>query len=96
MPDPEYEFIDLEKIDIPGEVLFAVDPRLARNYRFVPVRTQGDGLVVAFPDIAHIRSIDRFKHRLFEKTVIPVLAGPSAIDAALEKYYPESANEAES
>jgi len=81
------EVVDLEGIVIPPEVIAMMKPDTARTYQAVPVEFADGILRVALADPLNFQAHDDL--RFIQGTdIIPVVAQPAQIDAAVEKFYP--------
>ncbi|MEO5616571.1 MAG: ATPase, T2SS/T4P/T4SS family [Candidatus Eisenbacteria bacterium] len=79
--------IDLNEVDIDEQIIHYVKEELARKYLAMPVELQGRRtLQVAMADPLNIAALEdlRFHSGLF---IQPVLATPSSIQQAIERYY---------
>ena len=76
--DVEFAEIDQDLITIPRLKSF-------REFQFVPIRRETDGILAAFADPGNKRAIEHAK-KMFECTVIPGIAGESAILKIINRY----------
>jgi len=78
--------VDLEKIDIPAEVLELIPVKIARRYHVIPIEIRNNVLMVAMSKPYDILLRDELKI-LTECDVRPVLASYRDINEAIRKYY---------
>jgi type IV pilus assembly protein PilB len=79
--------VDLDTISVDENVLSLIKEELARRYHALPLSVEGRStLVVAMADPLNVAAIEdlRFHCGLF---IQPVLARPTAIDEAIERFY---------
>ncbi len=86
----EIDFVDLASIHIPDAILRAVDGRVARFFRVVPVGEENEALVLAMDDPTNISILQNLE-KLLKRPVAAAIATPDDITAALDRYYAESA-----
>ncbi|MFH1707755.1 MAG: ATPase, T2SS/T4P/T4SS family [Planctomycetota bacterium] len=81
-----WEMIHLEGLVIPKEVIDKVSPSIAKVYNVIPVRMDGDSLVVAMADNMNVSVLDdlRFMLNCDVKGAICTKAG---LEGALAEYY---------
>ena len=77
-------FIDLTRLRIDQELLRMLPVELMVQHRFVPVRREGDALLVAVADPSDLDRLDEIRARIRERLRVAV-ATPSAIDAILAR-----------
>jgi type IV pilus assembly protein PilB len=77
-------FLDLTRVRMDQELLRLLPVELMVQYRFVPVRREGDALLVAVADPTDLERLDEIRARLKEK-VRWVVATPSAIESVLTR-----------
>jgi type IV pilus assembly protein PilB len=77
-------FIDLTRLRVDQELLRMLPVELMVQHRFVPIRREGDALLVAVADPSDLHRIDEIRARLRERLRLAV-ATPSAIDAILAR-----------
>jgi len=77
-------FLDLTRVRMDQELLRLLPVELMVQYRFVPVRREGDALLVAVADPTDLDRLDEIRVRLKEK-VRWAVATPSAIEAVLTR-----------
>lgn len=82
------EFIDIEKMEIPPDVLQAIPPSVARMYGAIPVRTEGNTVYVAVLDPLNPQVIDELAFVL-GKDVHIVVAASDQIERSLKEFYGE-------
>src|SRR6266487_577221 len=79
--------VDLRDVVIEEQVLACVKEELAKKYVAIPIESKGrGGLVVAMADPLNVAALEdlRFHSGMFIK---PVLASPSQIQEAIERFY---------
>jgi len=80
------EFIHLSDLRLGDDVIAAVPRHVAKRYNVVPVRTDESGIVVAMVDPSDLDTLDGLQHAL-NSVILPAVASPEDIEAALSKYY---------
>ena len=80
------EFIDLDKMEIPPDVISRVSVSIAEVYKIVPIRFENNTLTVVLADPMNINALDDLRFML-ACDVKGAVASPAAIDRAIEKYY---------
>ncbi len=81
------EVVDLDKMpNIPADVLDRVSPSLARIYRIVPIKAEGDTLTVAMADPLNVNALDDLRLML-SVNVVGAVSTESAVDNAIERFY---------
>jgi len=84
----ELPFVDLANTEVPEGVVHAISAHLAGLHKCVPIRKEGDRLVVAMANPLDLIAIEDLE--LSARVQIdPVVAASTAIAAALRQYYPE-------
>lgn len=81
-----FPIIDLDRLEIPGEVLALVTPEMAEENSVIPVRVEGKFLDVAMSNPINVGIIDELRIRT-QLNVRPYLAGPYMVQRALGKFY---------
>ena len=69
-----------------GEALRLIPEPVARRYLAIPLRKEGDRLVVAMADVGDVRTVQDLEARALLE-VVPVLADASDILSAIDLYY---------
>ncbi len=82
------ETVDPLAVDIPKEVLHKINPSMARIYGIMPIRMEGDDLVVALSNPLNPHILDDLRFML-DTEVRAVLAGEEKIKQAIKKHYGE-------
>ncbi len=77
-------FVDLTRVKLDQELLHILPVELMVQYRFVPLRREGQQMVVAVADPSELDKIDELATRLHCRLKVTV-AVPSAIDAVLTR-----------
>ena len=86
------EVVSLDDFEIPEEVISALRGDYARYYRVVPVSNDGSWLTVAMEDPTDVEKLDTLRY-LLGSDVDAVIAPVSQLEEAIEKYYPEEAED---
>ncbi|MDN3515681.1 MAG: Flp pilus assembly complex ATPase component TadA [Candidatus Brocadia sp.] len=81
------EIVDLEDMEIPGEIINLVPHAIAHLYRIIPVSMKDNILTIAQEDALNFETIDDLR-LILKCSIKPVLCCKDAIIRALEKYYP--------
>ncbi len=89
------EPVDLNKLDIPPEVIATMSVQMATTYRVVPfeVNPSKGELSLAVESSANFQATDDLKTLLGLKTVRAYLSNPADLQKALDRYYPEGEQE---
>jgi len=85
------EFVDLEGIDVPNEVLGLVNTETARRYRVVPLYKHDDTLTVAVSDPLDYDSLDSLRYML-KCNVDAVVATRTQVQKFLDEHYATEAD----
>ncbi len=80
------DFVDLNQISIPPEVIEKIPPDVARRYRVVPIADMDSSLMVAIGDPLNFDTFDNLNF-LLKRDVEFVCSTPGQIKTALIKYY---------
>lgn len=80
------DFIDLNKARIDPAIVKYVPKQMARQYRVVPVKVQGDRLWLAMEDPLNFRAVEDVKSAS-KKRVVPMIAYKDAISRAMSVLY---------
>ena len=89
------QFVDLEGVEIPKNVLAEVTDAMAQLYRVIPIRLSDDVLTVATCDPQNLSMQDELRRFLgFEVRLL--VATQSQIDKAVNKYYSDDNESIES
>jgi len=80
------EVVSLRNFDLPPELVAAIPATTARTYRCVPVEMNDGILRVAFEDPLDQARLDEVTF-VVKKDLQVVVANPSEIESAIEKYY---------
>lgn len=78
--------INLDKFEIPPDVIRLVSPDLVRAHQVIPIQSNKGTLVVAVADPTVLGDLEKLKFAL-KLNVEAVLTSFSAFDRALDKYY---------
>ena len=88
------EAVDLNKVDVPPEVLGIMSSQMAQTYRVIPFDLGADGKVLSLaidnPD--NFRATDDLQ-TLLSYRIKPFLANPTDMQNALDRFYPEGEQE---
>jgi len=80
------EFVDLDEIDIPDEIIELVDFTVAETYKIIPVEFDGTTISVALSEPSNVSIFDDLRFML-DSEVKGVVATEDAISRAFDKYY---------
>lgn len=80
------DYIDLDEIDIPDEIIDLVDFSVAETYNVIPVSYDGSAVTLALSDPTNVSIFDDLRFML-DSEVSAVVAAPDAVERAFEKYY---------
>lgn len=80
------EVVDIRNVNIPKEAIAAIPSNSAKTYRCVPVDMHDSTLRVAFEDPLNPSHIDELTF-VAKKDIQVVVANPSDIQNAIDKYY---------
>ena len=83
------EFIDLDKSDIPTDVIGVIPANMAKVYRTIPISIQDETLIVALADPEDKNTQADLRESL-KWEIKWVVASPEAVQRALGKYYAHS------
>ncbi len=83
-----YEFLNLETLDLPPAMLRVMPSSIARMYNAVPVSVQGNSVTVAVIDPYNPQLVEELSFVL-GKDVHLAVAMPKQIEAAIARYYGE-------
>jgi type IV pilus assembly protein PilB len=83
------EFVDLENIEIPDEVISLIQPQMAQAYKIVPLKHDPDSgaLVIAVASPDNFRATDDLQTLMGFSRVTSRITTPEQLEAALTKYY---------
>lgn len=81
--------VDVRTLQVPREVLDLVPAELALAHNVLPVKLDGKSLDVAMGDPTNLAIIDELQIRA-QLDVMPLIAGPRAIDTAIRRLYIEA------
>ena len=84
-----FEYIDLASLELPPEVISAIQPATANSYKVVPVGFEPStrALVIAMKNRDNYRAVDDLKNVMGFGSVRCVVAPPDQIDAAIARHY---------
>lgn len=80
--------VDLDKIDVPADVIALVPGELTAQHRILPFKRAGKFLDVAMSEPTNLGIIDELRIRT-QLNVRPYLAGPKMIERAITRFYGE-------
>ena len=83
--------INLTQFDIESTVVKLIPVEISQKYQVVPISRTGSTLVIAMSDPSNIFAVDDIKF-MTGYNVEVVVAAESAIKAAIDKYYDQSAS----
>jgi hypothetical protein len=78
--------VDLDKIDVPADVIALVSAELTVQHRMMPFKRAGKFLDVAMSEPTNLGIIDELRIRT-QLNVRPYLAGPKMIERAITRFY---------
>jgi len=84
------DFVDLDEMNIPLEVIESVSPSMAQVYKIIPVSRDGGVLTLALGHPDNIQALDDLKFLLGEPEIRGAVSTPEAVDRAFAKYYAEN------
>ena len=82
------EVVELEKRDLPPDVIATIPAAVARMYQCVPVAVYGNSVQVALADPFNLTAADDISVSS-GREIIVVVADPNAIERAISRYYGE-------
>lgn len=87
-----YEFVDLEGMQIPNSVIEKVPESMAREQIVIPVDVQGDTVVVAMHNPNNIEVLDKLRFML-NTDIKVMMAQVEAIQGAINRHYGQTETE---
>ncbi|GAB4155562.1 MAG: ATPase, T2SS/T4P/T4SS family [Planctomycetaceae bacterium] len=87
-----YDFVDLEKEEIPQSVIELVPESVARENLVIPLRMEGESLVVVISDPLKYEVLDKL-HFILNRDIRPAMASKEAIQASINRHYGQSETE---
>jgi type IV pilus assembly protein PilB len=87
-----YEFVDLEKAEIPQSVIELVPESVARENLVIPLKMDGDSLLVVINDPLKYEVLDKLNF-ILNREIKPAMASTEAIQAAINRHYGQSETE---
>ena len=78
--------VDLNKYEVPQDVLAVMSRDLARQWKVLPIFKRGNQLTVAIANPLDMEAVDKLGESL-SLTIQPVVSCLSDIEAALDRYY---------
>ena len=87
-----YEFVDLEGMQIPNSVIEKVSESIARENIVIPVDVQGDTVIVAMHNPNNIEVLDKLRFML-NTDITVVMAQVEAIQGAINRHYGQTETE---
>jgi len=79
--------IDLFRRSISQEVLDLIPCSVAHSDRIIPIELDGNTLVVAMVDPDDFDTVEKLRF-ILNKNIEPKMASATAIDFAIQRYYP--------
>ncbi|MDI6771831.1 MAG: type II secretion system ATPase GspE [bacterium] len=79
------EYVSVQAIGIPEEVLTALPETLIRRYQVIPLRIEGNALVVGMVDPLDVVALDDIR-RVVERDLIPAAITPEGFQHAVNQY----------
>ncbi len=83
------EVIDLSMVELNQETIDLIDPDQARTYGLIPLAFDGSTMTVTYKNPLDYQTADELSFSL-GYDIFSMISSDEQIDAALEKYYPES------
>ena len=80
------EEVDLTNLDVPPQLLEKVPGPLAKAYKIVPIRMEGNTLVVAMGDPLNIQALDDLRF-LLDCDVKGLISNEQAVNEAIDRLY---------
>ena len=84
------DVVDLEKMEIPEEVIRRISPDVARLYQIFPIKFEGDTLTVAMANPLNMNTLDDLRFMLDCKVVGAVSRKSAVLDAIERRYGPKA------
>jgi len=83
------EYVDLAELEIPKEVIAALQPATANSYKVLPIAFDPStrALTIAMKNRDNYRAVDDLKNVMGFSSVKSVIAAADQIEAAVAKYY---------
>jgi general secretion pathway protein E/type IV pilus assembly protein PilB len=81
-----YEFVNLQNMRLPDDVIAAIPRHVAKRYRAIPVSKHGNSVAVALADPSDLDTMDALQ-RMVNAEIEFRVATDEDIEAALNKYY---------
>lgn len=80
------EYVDLEQVNVPHEIITKLDAEHARRYQALPIQERDESLVIAMSDPLAFDTVDALNH-ILHRPLEFVCATPAALQKAVLKYY---------
>ncbi|MFV0337323.1 MAG: GspE/PulE family protein [Chthoniobacterales bacterium] len=80
------EYVDLEQMTIPHEVITLLEAEHARRYQALPIQQRDESLVIAMSDPLAFDTVDALNH-ILHRPLEFVCATPAALQKAILKHY---------
>jgi len=87
-----YEFVDVEKAEIPQTVIELVPESVARENLVIPFQLNGEALTVVISDPLRYDVLDKLKF-ILNRDIRPAMASKEAIQTAINRHYGQSETE---
>jgi len=87
-----YEFINLDDVEIPTSVIELVPESVARENIVVPLRMEGESLIVIISDPLKFDVLDKL-HFILNRDIKPAMAPRESIQTAINRHYGQSETE---
>ncbi|MBN1420148.1 MAG: Flp pilus assembly complex ATPase component TadA [Planctomycetes bacterium] len=82
------EAIDLDRVEIPAEVIEMVEPNVVETYQIMPVAYDGTTLTIALADPLNFTILDDLKFMIPNvEEIKPAVSNPDAVTRAIERWY---------
>ncbi len=78
--------INLDKLEIPGDVIKRVSPSIARIYKIIPVKWEDNALTVAMADPLNVHTLNDLRF-LLGCEVRGVISSEEHVERSIEKHY---------
>ncbi len=82
------EIVNIEGMDIPGEIINTVPPAIAQLYRIIPIGIKDGAVTIVQADALNFETLDDLR-LILKQPIKPVLCNKDVVIRAIEKYYPK-------
>ncbi|MBM4087075.1 MAG: pilus assembly protein PilB [Planctomycetes bacterium] len=80
------EAVDLDKVEIPPDVIERIPASMAQVYKVVPISFENNALTLALADPLNLKVLDDLRF-LLDCELKGAVSNPEAVERAIEKYY---------